>query len=436
MSDRARATVRLLLAIGLVVAVLAVGALATGVPGSFWSSTGPAPASSPSLAPAASSSAATSPPPSPSSSLDVAAEVGAVESQVPALRDLQPLRPVATRIVDPAQLRTMLVGEIDAAMPPATARAEEDALVRLGFARPGVDLRQLSLDSLSSQVLGMYDPASKSMTVVNRAGGFGLIARYTVAHEYTHALQDQHFDLQRLGIDATAPSDRVLALHALVEGDAMLASTLWLQRNMSLGDLADIGQLILASLQPVVPAGAPALLARETLFPYLEGMAFVQALYAQGGWAAVDAAYSRPPASSAEILHPDRYLAGWRPAAVAVPSLDAALGAGWRRTYADTFGEVGFQVWLAGVLGDAGARALAASWSGDQVVQWDGPAGAWVVAWRSSWATPAAARAIANATAALIPSLGPASETLSGTTVTLSVASDPSLLDRTQAPTP
>ena len=389
-----------------------------------------------SAGPAIAATATPLPSASPIPSQDLAAEVAAVEAQVPPLRQLEPLRTVPTRIIDPAQLRQSLEQQLDAPGSSAAMVAEQDLLVRLGLASPGLDLRALSLATLTSQVLGFYDPATHSMTIVNRIGDFGLTARFTVAHEYTHALQDQHFDFARLGVNDSFPTDRVLALHALIEGDATLLSGLWMQTHISLSDLLDLGQLLLQSLQPPVPAGTPALVGRTLLFPYLDGLSFVTALYQQGGWAAVDQAYARPPGSTSEILHPDRYLAGWRPTAVVAPALGKALGAGWTRTYLDTMGELTFQVWLAQALATADAAQLAAGWQGDQVVQWDGPAGAWVIAWRSTWATAGDAGAFAAAAGRLLgvaqaaAVAGPHLESVSGSTVTLLLASDQSTLER------
>jgi hypothetical protein len=372
----------------------------------------------------------------PSPSRDLQAEVATVEAQVPPLRQLQPLAPVPTRIIDAGQLRGQLEQQLDAPTNVAAMSAEQDLLVRVGLAQPGLDLRALQLATLSSQVLGLYDPAGHDMTIVNRVGDFGLTARFTIAHEYTHALQDQHFDFARLGLDASFPTDRVLALHALVEGDATLLSGQWMQAHIGLGDLLDIGQLLAASLQPMLPAGTPPLVGRTLLFPYLEGLTFATALHETGGWAAVDAAYARPPTSTAEILHPDRYAAGWMPVTVVAPDVGAALGKSWTRAYLDTMGELTFQVWLSQAMDATAAARLAASWQGDQVASWTGPTGAWAVAWRSTWATTAAAGSVSATAGGLLAEAtgaGPTTthrEIVSGRTVTLLIASDPATMDR------
>jgi hypothetical protein len=429
--------------VAIVMALVMVAAAAAGY--SIQAGLGPVPvlpsasAVAPVTSPLAGASVAVASPagtPAPAASPDLQADVAAVEAQVPPLRQLQPLWPVPTRIIDADQLRRTLEQEIDAPANVAAMSAEQDLLVRLGLAAPGLDLRALSLATLTSQVLGFYDPTAHAMTIVNRIGDFGLTARFTIAHEYTHALQDQHFDLARLGVNDSFPTDRVLAVHALVEGDASLLGAQWLGQHITLGDLLEVGRLLLSSLQPVVPAGTPLLISRTLLLPYLEGMSFVAALYRDGGWAAVDRAYARPPTSTAEILHPDRYLTGWTPTPVGVPSLGKVLGAGWTRIYLDTLGEVTFQVCLDQALDADAARRLAADWTGDQVVSWGGPSAGWVIAWRSTWATVDSALALASVADRLLAVAQPADrspvhvERVTGTTVTLLLASDRATLDR------
>ena len=397
-----------------------------------------APSAASSVVPAASGSPAVAGSPA-AAALD--AEIAAVEAQVPPLRGLEPLATVPTRVIDAAQLRTLLISELDAPATAAATVAEQDLLVRLGMADPGVDLRAVSLAMLTSQVLGLYDPASRSMVAVDRNGDFGLVGRFTIAHEYTHALQDQHFDFARLGVNDAFPTDRVLAVRALIEGDASLLGSQWLPAHVTLADLPEIAGLVVQAMQPVVPPGTPPLVGAQLLFPYLDGLSFATSLHAAGGWAAVDAAYARLPSSTAEILHPERYAAGWAPTAVMAPDLSRALGPGWSRTREDTLGELTFRTWLGGSAGTA-AASLAANWQGDGLASWTGPGGAWAIAWRSTWTTGQAAGSVAVAAGALLDTAvtsggsGPHAVRVADRSVTLYVASDVASLGRIAAAGP
>ena len=69
-------------------------------------------------------------------------------------------------------------------------------------------LADVFLDLLSSQVGGLYVPSDKKLYVVSKAGGVGPLEKFLYSHEYTHALQDQNFDLQKFQPDSLAGPDR------------------------------------------------------------------------------------------------------------------------------------------------------------------------------------------------------------------------------------
>ena len=133
---------------------------------------------------------------------------------------------------------------------------------------PGLNLRDLYLAALTSQILGYYDDKTKEMTVVQRSGAFGPLERMTLAHEYTHALQDQHFGLDSLQTDDPSQSDRSLARLALAEGDASLLMTLWAKANLTPQELA---VLVQQSSDPAAQAALdrlPQILRQQFTFPY------------------------------------------------------------------------------------------------------------------------------------------------------------------------
>ena len=133
--------------------------------------------------------------------------------------------------------------------------------------------------------------------------------------------------------------------------------------------------------------GVHSVLRESLLFPYIQGLGFVQGLQGAGGWQAVDDAFGKPPASSEQILHPEKYASHEAPITVALPKdLAARLGAGWKVPLEDTFGEFQLGIWLRGntAIGTAGANDAAAGWGGDRVAVVDGPNGAWGVVLRTA----------------------------------------------------
>ena len=349
---------------------------------------------SPSAVASAAASAGPSSRPSPESDQAVYARI---ESQVEAVRQLQRTSTVTPVLLDSAGVRDWLT-KANAAQTNHAALANETKLfVHLGLLPAGSDLEQMELDLQAGQVVGFYDPESKGLYVLSDSGGVGPVEKMTFSHEYTHALQDQVFGLDKLAIDAPDQGDRDFARTALVEGDATLAMTLWSTKNMSLPDLLAVVGDSSSAAQTDQLAKAPTILRESLMFPYLDGLAFVQSIYDMGGWAAVDQLYANPPGSTSQILHPDLYTKKVKPVAVSVPAVPVSLGSGWELTMQDTLGELQLRIWLEGENPSSAATTAAASatsaWAGDRVALYEGPNGAWAVVLKTTWRSAAGAQA-------------------------------------------
>jgi hypothetical protein len=353
----------------------------------------------PSVAPTAGPTA------TPEASVDAAAVYAAIAAQVEAIRGLQPKGDVAPVLLDDAQLRANLTADFDTDNPAPQLAASEAILTALGLLPVGTSLRQAYLDLESGQVAGYYSPDRDQLFVVSRSGGIGATQRVTYAHEFTHQLQDQNFDLGSLHLDATDQSDRSLARLSLVEGDAVETQTTWMSTNLTAQDLA---QLLADASDPAAMAAierAPAVLRTTSLTPYTAGLAFVDRLKASGGEAAVNAAFVDPPDSMEQVLHPDKYLTRERSLAVALPAhLERALGTGWSATSQDTLGELLLREWLVeGGVAAPTAAAAAAGWGGDRLELLDGPNGDVALAVVTAWDTPADASEFATAANEALP---------------------------------
>jgi hypothetical protein len=357
----------------------------------------------PSLAPSSSrASAAPSVSSSPAGTPNQAdqAVYAAIERQVEGIRQLQPKSTVTPVLLDSQGVRDWLT-KATADQTNHQALADESRLfAHLGLIPAGSSLEQMELDLEAGQVVGFYDPISKGLYVLSESGGVGAMQKLTFSHEYTHALQDQNFGLDKLATDTPDQGDRDLARTALPEGDATLQMTLWSQKNLSLPELLAIAGDSLSAASADQLAKAPAIL-RETLtFPYDAGLNFVQGIYNKGGWAAVDKVYSNPPASTSQILHPQLYTDGVEPVAVTVPAVPAQLGSGWKLTMQDTIGELQLRIWLEGenASGDQSAAAASATadWGGDRIGLYEGPNGEWAVLLHTAWRSGAGASAFST----------------------------------------
>jgi hypothetical protein len=291
-----------------------------------------------------------------------AAHVRLVERRVEELRGLRFRRPVPVAVVSPAQARREGTADAQRTQSPPRQRANEELLKLLALLPAGADLGAIEGDVFEQQVAGYYDPRRDRLALVRGAG----VDDVTLAHELTHALEDQYADIARLGEDPRAGDDASTAQQALVEGSATLVMERYAQRWPSARPLGDA----LSGLTQVTGARPlPQYLARTLVFPYFQGEAFVQALLdaGDGRWTLVNVAErARPPVSTAEILQPLRWLRAEQPLPVSLP----APVAGWHRIAGSTLGGEDLAALLSPSTGPAAARELTAGWRGGRYGLW------------------------------------------------------------------
>ncbi len=349
-----------------------------------------------SSSPAASSSALSSAAPGSPNPADQAI-YAKIETQVQALRQLKATRTVTPVLLDSAGVASYITKLNETGTNHAAMANQSRLFIDMGMLPPGSDLEQMELALQAGQVVGFYDTKSKGLYVLSQSGGVGASQKVTFAHEYTHALQDQNFNIDKVGTDAPDQGDRDLGRLSLLEGDATLSMTQWATRNMTPAELLSMLNEPGAAQQLQQLNSAPAILRQDLSFPYEQGLAFVQRIYKSGGWSAVDKVYANPPASTSQILHPDLYTQGVMPVDLKVP--DKAPLPDWKLTMQDTLGEWQLGIWLGGSSGsNATSSAAVNQWAGDRVALYEGPNGAWVVVLRTAWRTTDGGQAFDTAT--------------------------------------
>ena len=209
---------------------------------------------------------------------------------------------------------------------------------------------------------------------MSRSGEVGANEKITFAHEFNHALQDQHFTIFKDQEGVTNRSDWLLARQAVYEGDSSLLMTLWASENFTPEEFSELLAQGLNDPSSQMLEQMPAILRETLLYPYTTGLTFAQGQYINGGgWAGVDALYADLPETTEQILHPEKYQAGEGPVAIDVPDdLAARIGPDWELALDDTFGEFQTGVWLRDA-DAANVAEAAAGWGGDRVLVLDGP---------------------------------------------------------------
>lgn len=304
---------------------------------------------------------------------EMAAQMDEIQQQVSEIRSLSPNQPVNRGLISPAALQEKV--ETDFFKDYSDEDAVEDAFILhvFGLLPRNYALRDLYLDLYSEQIAGFYDNETKEMFVVQGAS-FGGTERMTYAHEFTHVLQDQNYDLRNgLKLDddyCKEETEYCAAVSALVEGDATLTESRWLQTYSTDQDRADIQAFYSEYSSPVYDT-APEYMQKDFLFAYMQGLEFVRSLIDRGRFDMITEAYRNPPVSTEQILHPDKYPADV-PVKVDLPDLKSALGDGWKELDSNVLGE--WYTFLVLSYGDDPAhrvpestsRAAAAGWGGDR----------------------------------------------------------------------
>jgi hypothetical protein len=315
---------------------------------------------------------------------DLPPVVAKVAREVEQVRRLQFKRKLAAEAVSQAQIARMLKQGLDEGFPKDEAARTGQAWIAMGVIPKGTDLRQAVEDFNSSQVIGFYDNEAGRLVIIGRAE-LTPYQRFVLAHELTHALQDQNYDLGRLDqLDRTCQDERVEAFLALAEGDATETSVEWATQFLTRGEILEFDREASDFTPP--PASVPRFVQNLLTWPYVPGRNFVQALQARGGEEAVDEALRNPPTSTEQILHPDKYPSE-KPVTVNVPDVGPKLGAGWKDLEFEDVGEGWFRLMLELRLTVPAADAAAAGWAGAQYRAWSDGAGHTAVVMDTVWDT-------------------------------------------------
>jgi hypothetical protein len=335
----------------------------------------------------------------------------AIEKLLPNLRKIPFKHEVKRDVTKRENMKDLILKEIDEDMTPQEFRANELAMKAFGLLPRDYNLREALAQVYSEEVAAFYDPKTKTMHLIEEPKKaekkkLGLLERLfgktndfdkdenktVIAHELTHALADQHYDLDALQKNVKKDDDRSLALSALIEGEATLAM---FGAGMDDWDGNEIVNLpaenlewtfnLISPFMAFMGGGqsirnAPPIISESMTFPYFRGMVFCAKLTNTGGWAAIDQVYRDPPLSTEQILHPEKY----REQPDYPMSIDLgplAPGDGWKEAGRNVLGELQLTI----LLKKHGGKKAAAGWDGDRYAVFEGAKGKLGLVWLSTW---------------------------------------------------
>ena len=292
-----------------------------------------------------------------------------VERQVQEVRGLEYLHPVAVDAVTHDEIVKGLAAPFDHDFPSGLLARRTRVWQLIGVIPEDAGLREVYQRFLSQQVIGYYAPTSGQLVFLGTTDP-SPVERLTLAHELTHADDDQHFDLSRLnGLENRCRDEELMAATGAVEGSAQFFSFAVAREFFT---PAEQLQLLLGS-NGGSTEGIPPFIQAIELWPYLDGENFIAALDARGGLDAVNAAFRDFPVSTEQVMHPEKY-PGDVPTPVDVPDYGPALGAGWRDLDVMQVGEEWLKAMLELRVPSLDAANAAAGWDGGLYRAWtNGP---------------------------------------------------------------
>jgi hypothetical protein len=353
----------------------------------------------------------------------------AMEKILPSVRNL-PFKQSVKRDETPREkLGKVLVEDWEKEVTPAEFQLDEATWKVLGLIPADFDLKAAYIKLLTEEVAAFYDPKTKTMhlirepekkkgveakpkglleLIMGRDGGFDKDeAQGVIAHELTHALDDQHYDLDAMMNVVKDDDDASLALSALMEGEATMTMMAvgqgdWNGSKITKTPAAGMDRMM-RLLGPLMPlAGgetarkSPPVMYESLIFPYFQGLVFAASLTNKGGWKALDDAYQNPPISTEQVLHPEKYLGPEFDAPTAIELPELQLPGDLQHVGRSVIGELTIRI----MLNRFGGRNASIGWDGDTLAVLKSKndparlAGIWISTWDTTTDSTEFAKAI------------------------------------------
>jgi hypothetical protein len=273
-----------------------------------------------------------------------------ISAKVEKIRGLTFKTPVEMKIIGSKEARANLFGKVDKADEEAALHTQ-NAYLHMGLIPPGTNLLKSYVDLTEKDLQGYYEHGTRVFYLLDHVDADEV--RGVMAHELTHALEDQHYDLASVVKKAEGNPDYSTAIRAVVEGSATAVQLAFLGREEGEKEAAERLRKTEGKRAERLRI-APSFTQRRLLLPYLLGFTFLLQgkpweFYLGGGVyrSDIDAAYQNPPFSTRQILHPEQYWHGrkrYQHLRLTLPDLSTALGPGWTRATEGSVGELGLAV--------------------------------------------------------------------------------------------
>lgn len=285
--------------------------------------------------------------------------------------------PLKKQIISRPEIKKILEQNLHEEYTPREIHIQESVLRAFGLVSRDFDLAKFLITFYTEQAAGAYDPRRKTLFIADWPTEE--MQRLVLAHELTHALQDQSFDMDKFLHSERRNDDATNARQAVVEGYAMAAMMQQMLGTADLANMPALGTLMAGMVNKQMgefPAftSAPYFFRMQALFPYAQGMGFMQRGLQQGGWKKLNSLFSNPPTTTREIFEPSVYFDQQAPLpTISMPRPPALEGvAGLKRLVENIVGELGYYSLLGQLISEDEAKTVATGWLADRFILYEG----------------------------------------------------------------
>lgn len=330
-------------------------------------------------------------------------DLEALKREVENLRNLKFKEKIKFEYVSEKQIAEIMKNEMTRQFSVNKLENYESALKVFYLIPKKSSLKSLVENLMSSQAAGIYDPKSKRMYILEVSSEpegdefFELSKAMNlndifIVHELDHALTDQNFDLEKsLKLENVENEDRQTAALAVAEGDATLVMMKYLAKTMNLPteNLSDISEVMgdVNFYAQFLGETIPRYLRETLIFAYTDGFKFVNAISKGSDTKKIDGLYRKPPESTEEIIHPEKYLnQSDKPKEVKINWDEIKKDGAMEKVWEGSWGELGTKIILEewGATYDK-ASVASAGWGGDRYIVYRDKEGDLLFFWKSLW---------------------------------------------------
>jgi hypothetical protein len=322
-------------------------------------------------------------------------EANRIAQELTTISGMKLLHAVPCDFISKENIGEFLKKRVKESIKPEDLRAEELTLKKFGLVPPEFNLAESTVELLTEQAAAFYDYDKKKLFITDSTPAE--TQEPVLAHELSHALADQNFNLGKFIRAGRKSDDGATARLAVMEGQATWLMSEYLARKMGQSLLSAPGLLDMMAGLSEGSAGqfpvfdkAPLYLRTTLIFPYTKGMLFQNALVKASGVESFSDVFRKPPVSTQQILHPDKYFAHVEPTTPSVPEPKLK---GFKSLVGGSLGELEHSILLEQYVSKDRATAIAPHWRGCSFeVREQGKRGRSVLLYVSEWDSEESAR--------------------------------------------